>query len=97
MMRPRSEVVELAQLARVAVPAATVDRLCVELGHILDHVAMLGEVDTTGVLPMTHAVAMSLRLRPDEIAPPLPVEVATRGAAIVRDDGFEVPAVIRED
>lgn len=92
----RAEVDELAHLARLALDDATRERLRGELGTILAHVAHLGEVDTDGVEPMTHAVAMTLRLRPDEPAPPLPVEVALAGAPAVRDDSFVVPAVIRE-
>lgn len=91
----RDEVIELAHLARLALDDATIERLRGELGAILDHVAHLAEVDTAGVEPMTHAVAMTLRLRPDVPEPPLPVAVALAGAAAVRDDGFEVPAVIR--
>lgn len=92
----RAEVDELAHLARLAIDDATRERLRGELGAILEHVAMLGEVDTAGVEPMTHAVAMTLRLRDDVPGPTLPVEVATGGAAVVADGGFVVPAVIRE-
>lgn len=95
-MLTRAEIDELAHLARLALDEATRERLRGELGAILDHVAMLGEVDTAGVEPMTHAVAMTLALRDDVAAPPLPVEVATAGATGVQDGAFVVPAVIRE-
>lgn len=92
----RDEVTELAKLARLELTDEVAERLRGELGAVLDYVAMLGEVDVTGVEPMTHAVAMTLRLRDDVVETPLPVEVALGGAAVVKDDCFEVPAVIRE-
>ena len=61
----RDEVVELARLARIELSDEIVERLRGELGAVLEYVAMLGEVDVTGVEPMTHAVAMTLRLRED--------------------------------
>jgi aspartyl-tRNA(Asn)/glutamyl-tRNA(Gln) amidotransferase subunit C len=92
----RDEVVELARLARIDLHDDIIERLRGELGAVLEYVAMLGEVDVTGVEPMTHAVAMTLRLREDVAQPPLSLEDALGGAAVVRDDCFEVPAVIRE-
>ena len=90
----RDEVAALAHLARLDLATGDHERLASELGAILDHVAMLGELDVTGVEPMTHAVAIAPPLRADVPAPPLPVAVALAGAAVHRDDCFEVPAVI---
>ena len=95
-MLARDEVVELARLARIDLSDEIIERLRGELGAVLEYVAMLGEVDVTGVEPMTHAVAMTLRLREDVAEAPLSIEDALGGAAVVRDDCFEVPAVIRE-
>lgn len=92
----RDEVMELARLARIELTDDAAERLRGELGAVLDYVAMLGEVDVTDIEPMTHAVAMTLRLRDDVAEAPLPVAVAIGGAAVVKDDCFEVPAVIRE-
>lgn len=65
MALTRDEVAEIAQLARLAMSDAELESLRGELAAILDHVAALGEVDTTGVEPMTHAVPTTLRLRAD--------------------------------
>ena len=94
-MLTRAEVEELAQLARVALEAAEIEALRVDLSTILDAMAVLRDVDTTGVEPMTHAVPMTLRLRPDVPAPSLPEEVAIAAAPQRADDGhFVVPVVI---
>lgn len=95
MTLTREEVAEIAQLARLALGDGELDALRVELAAILDHVAALAEVDTTGVEPMTHAVPTVLRLRADQAEPSLPVEVALADAPVVREGGFEVPAIIK--
>jgi aspartyl-tRNA(Asn)/glutamyl-tRNA(Gln) amidotransferase subunit C len=96
MALTRDEVAEIAQLARLAMNESELEALRGELAAILDHVAALREVDTTGVEPMTHAVPTTLRLRPDAVEPSLPVEVALGDAPATSADGcFEVPAIIK--
>jgi aspartyl-tRNA(Asn)/glutamyl-tRNA(Gln) amidotransferase subunit C len=90
----REEVEELALLARVALGPDEVEALRGELGAILDHMAVLREVDTTGVEPMTHAVPMTLRLRADEPGPSLEAEDALAAAPRAADGHFVVPAII---
>jgi len=90
----RKEVEEIALLARLYLDPSELDRMQGELGAILEHFAALAQVDTTDVQPMTHAVPMDLRLRPDEPSPPLPVSEALRGAPAKQDDVFVVPAII---
>lgn len=91
MSLPADEVRAIAHLARLALTDAEVELLRGELAAILDHVAALAEVDTTGVEPMTHATPMTLRLRDDVVEPPLPAEVALADAPAVRAGGFEIP------
>jgi aspartyl-tRNA(Asn)/glutamyl-tRNA(Gln) amidotransferase subunit C len=90
----RAEIEAIAHLARLALTDDELERFGPELSTILDHVATLAEVDTTGVEPMTHAVPTALRLRDDVAAPSLPVAVALADAPAVRDDCFEVPGII---
>lgn len=91
----RTDVEEIALLARLELSAGEVDRLAGELSAILDHVEALQAVDTTGVEPMTHAVPMALRLRPDEVEPSLPQDVALAQAPARDGELFEVPAIIK--
>ena len=90
----RKEVEEIALLARLHLEPDELERMQGELGAILDHFGALAAADTEGVAPMTHAVPMDLRLRPDEPAPSLPPEEALRGAPARDGDLFVVPAVI---
>jgi aspartyl-tRNA(Asn)/glutamyl-tRNA(Gln) amidotransferase subunit C len=90
----RKEVEEIALLARLHLDPSELDKMQGELGAILEHFAALAQVDTTDVQPMTHAVPMDLRLRPDEPAPSLSIEEALRGAPAKQDNVFVVPAII---
>ncbi len=61
----RETVVKIAKLARIAATDAEIDALVPELNNILGWVEQLGEVDVTGVEPMTAVIPNHLRLRDD--------------------------------
>jgi aspartyl-tRNA(Asn)/glutamyl-tRNA(Gln) amidotransferase subunit C len=88
------EVREVAQLARLRLADEEVARLAVDLDRMLDYVHTLRELDTRTVEPMTHAVPFECPLRPDEVAPSLPVEDVLANAP--RRDGsfFQVPRIV---
>ena len=90
----RKEVEEIALLARLHLDGSELDAMQGELGAILEHFAVIANVDTAEVQPMTHAVPLELRLRPDEVAPSLPTSEALRGAPAKTGDVFVVPAII---
>ena len=58
---------KIARLARIAVSDAEVEALVPELNQILGWVEQLGEVDVTGVEPMTAVIPNHLRLRDDVV------------------------------
>ncbi len=58
---------KVASLARLAIGEAEAEALVPELNGILDWVEQLGEVDVTGVEPMTAVIPNTLRLREDVI------------------------------
>jgi len=90
----REDVEQIALLARLSLTEEEAEQLRGELTAILEHMDRLRALDTEGVEPMTHAVPMSLRLRPDEIDASLPVQAATGQAPARSDDQFQVPAII---
>jgi aspartyl-tRNA(Asn)/glutamyl-tRNA(Gln) amidotransferase subunit C len=63
----REAVRRIATLARIRVSDAEAEALVGELGNILAWVEQLGEVDVTGVEPMTGVVARHLPRRADEV------------------------------
>lgn len=61
------EVAKIASLARIRVTDAEVEAMVPELNGILAWVEQLGEVDVTGVEPMTAVIPNTLRLRADVV------------------------------
>ena len=60
-------VAKIASLARIRLSDGECEAMVPELNAILGWVEQLGEVDVTGVEPMTAVIENSLRLREDEI------------------------------
>jgi aspartyl-tRNA(Asn)/glutamyl-tRNA(Gln) amidotransferase subunit C len=60
-------VAKIAALARIKVSEAELEAMVPELNGILAWVEQLGEVDVTGVEPMTAVIPNTLRLRDDVI------------------------------
>ena len=58
---------KVASLARIAVSEQAAERLVPELNNILCWVEQLGEVDVSGVEPMTAVIPNHLRLRQDVV------------------------------
>ena len=57
---------KVASLARIAVTGDQAETLVPELNNILGWVEQLGEVDVSGVEPMTAVIPNQLRLREDK-------------------------------
>ena len=89
----------IASLARIAITDEDAARMAPELGNILGWIEMLGEVDTTGVEPMTAVIPNTLRLRDDVVnADPLTGgnirEQVLANAPVAEHGFFAVPKVI---
>ena len=63
----REEVAKIAQLARIRMGEGDLDTLVPEFNNILKWVEQLGEVDTSGVEPMTAVIPQAMRLRDDVV------------------------------
>ncbi len=88
------EVREIAQLGRLRLSEAEVDRLCGELGAILGYIEELKAVDTEGTEPMTHAVPFACPVRADEVGPMLSVDEALSNAPRREGGLFVVPRIV---
>lgn len=84
----------IAKLARIAVSDAEVEALAPELSAILGFVEQLGEVDVTGVDPMTAVIPNSLRLREDVISDGNIRDDVLANAPVAEHGFFAVPKVI---
>ncbi|ARU15265.1 Asp-tRNA(Asn)/Glu-tRNA(Gln) amidotransferase subunit GatC [Croceicoccus marinus] len=63
----KATVEKIASLARIALRDGEAEAFVPELNQILDWVEQLGEVDVTGVEPMTAVIPGTLRLRDDVV------------------------------
>lgn len=88
------QVRQVAQLARLQLKPEQVDHYAGQLSRILDVVSDLSKVDTTGVVPMAHPLAMVQRLRPDAVTEPNRRDDYQAHAPSVQDGLFLVPKVI---
>ena len=84
----------IAKLARIAVTDPEVEALVPELNNILGWIEQLGEVDVTGVEPMTAVIPNALRMRPDEITDGNVRDAVLKNAPVAEHGFFAVPKVI---
>jgi aspartyl-tRNA(Asn)/glutamyl-tRNA(Gln) amidotransferase subunit C len=90
----RSEVEKIAHLARLAVSEAEAESLSMDLSRILEFVAQMDSIETTGVVPMAHPLGMAQRLRPDEPNEPDRREAYQSIAPATEKGLYLVPKVI---
>jgi aspartyl-tRNA(Asn)/glutamyl-tRNA(Gln) amidotransferase subunit C len=92
------EVRRIAALARLRLSPEEEETFRVQLSAILDHVAVLADLDVSGVEPMTHALAaeggVAPPLRPDEVRPGLSHDEALSNAPARDGTAFQVPRII---
>ena len=94
-MRIRPEDVrETAELARLALDEAELERVAAELDGILGYMDRLAAVDVSGIEPTTHAVPLDCPLRADEPGSQLSIEEALADAPRREGNLFEVPRII---
>jgi aspartyl-tRNA(Asn)/glutamyl-tRNA(Gln) amidotransferase subunit C len=84
----------IAHLARIAVGDAEVPHLQGEINAILTFVEALGEVDVTGIEPMTSVIPMKLPMREDVVTDGGIAPLVLANAPLSEDGFFVVPKVI---
>ena len=84
----------VAKLARLEVTDGEKEKFTAQLNDILIYIDQLNELDTAGVEPMTHAIAVTNAFREDKVMDSLGTEGALANAPDTRGDFFRVPKVI---
>jgi aspartyl-tRNA(Asn)/glutamyl-tRNA(Gln) amidotransferase subunit C len=92
----RKEVLHIATLARLDLTEDEVTHLVRDLGSILEHVAELSQVDTSGVAGTAYLAVETAPLRRDEVQGSVDRESVLREAPRQGDGGFAVPAFVDE-
>ena len=89
------EILEVAELARLALTEKEATAFGPQLERILDHVRKLDALDLDGVPASRHAGLEQNVFREDEATPSLSPEDAVANAPDAVDDQFRVPRAIR--
>lgn len=89
-----SDVEYVAKLARLEITEAEKQKFTAQLNDILLYIDQLNELDTTGVAPMSHAIAVTNAFRDDKVADSLGTQKALANAPDARGEFFRVPKVI---
>jgi aspartyl-tRNA(Asn)/glutamyl-tRNA(Gln) amidotransferase subunit C len=92
----RDDVLHVAKLARLELGDAEVSRLVKDLGGILEHVAELAKVDTSGVPPTAYVAVEAIPFRPDDVITGVERDVALAEAPRSAEGGFAVPGYVDE-
>ena len=92
----RASALHIARLARLAIDDEELERVANELGTILEYVAQLDEVDTSGVEAVDSVFLEKMPLRPDVVAPGIAHDDALADAPRVAGGGFVVPGFVDE-
>ncbi len=88
------EVQYVANLARLDLAPGELEAMTGQLDRILSYVETLNELDTTGVAPTTHALAITNAFRDDAVRESLPRETALANGPAQNGEAFVVPRVI---
>ena len=88
------EVEYVANLARLEISDEEKEKFTLQLNDILLYIDKLNKLDTEGVAPMSHAIAVTNAFREDNIAVSLGTEKSLANAPDARGEFFRVPKVI---
>ena len=88
------EVEYVAHLARLEITDKEKETFTAQLNDILLYIDKLNELDTKGVEPMSHAIAVTNAFREDKILDSIGTEQTLANAPDARGEFFRVPKVI---
>ena len=88
------QVQHVIKLARLDPAPEDLAAMTGQLDRILSYVETLNEIDTTGIEPTTHALAITNAFRDDEVKPSLDREKSLANGPLQNGEAFVVPKVI---
>ena len=93
----RDNVAKVADLARLNLSEAELERYTEQLGAVLDHAEDVASLDLDGVPPTAHPLPLVNVLRDDVVVEGVDREEVLSQAPSVEDRRFRVPAILGED
>ena len=93
-MLSTEKVRNVAHLAHLTLSDDELEQMRQQLNDILKYMEKLNELNTEGVEPTSHAIALETAFREDEVIEPVGQERALQNAPDHDNEFFRVPAVI---
>ncbi|HML35100.1 Asp-tRNA(Asn)/Glu-tRNA(Gln) amidotransferase subunit GatC [Sporomusa sphaeroides] len=90
----RQDVETVALLSRLEMTPEELEAYAGQLNAILEYADILNKLDTKGVEPTAHVLPLKNVMRPDEVKPSLPRELALTNAPEAEDGYFKVPKIM---
>jgi len=90
----KDEVIHVANLARLDMDDANIEKFVGQIQMILEYVDTLNQVDTKGVPPTSHAISLTNAFREDEEREVFDRESALANAPEQENGNFIVPKVV---
>jgi aspartyl-tRNA(Asn)/glutamyl-tRNA(Gln) amidotransferase subunit C len=94
MTLSRADVEHVARLARLRLKDSELDRLAVDLSHILDAMDALRQLVTSAIPPTAQVIPLRSVMREDVARPSASRELILKNAPDVEDGEFRVPRVL---
>ncbi|MEW5908599.1 MAG: Asp-tRNA(Asn)/Glu-tRNA(Gln) amidotransferase subunit GatC [Thermodesulfobacteriota bacterium] len=91
----KDEVLRVAELARLELKQDEVMTLSEKIGKVLEYIALLNQVDTTGIFPTTHAIDLNNAFREDKEGEHLEQKDVFSNAPESENGHFAVPKIIK--
>jgi len=89
-----AQVRKVAKLSRLELSDAEVEEFTGQLSAILEYVEKMNELDTEGVEPLAHCLAIGNVLREDRVRESLGTEAALANAPQRDGEFFKVPKIL---
>ena len=90
----KDQVLYVADLARLDLDEASIDKFAVQIAKILEYVDQLRAVDTEDVRPTSHAISLTNAFREDRPGEHLDRNLALANAPQKEEGNFVVPKII---
>jgi len=90
----QAQVRKVAKLSRLELTQAEVEEFTGQLSAILDYVEKMNELDTSGVEPLAHCLAVSNVFRQDDVKESLGTEKTLANAPQRDSEFFKVPKIL---
>jgi aspartyl-tRNA(Asn)/glutamyl-tRNA(Gln) amidotransferase subunit C len=94
MSSPEIDVQYVADLARLKLSPEEISKFQKQLSDVLSYVTQLQKVDVSSVETSLNQSALENNLRPDVVAPSLPVAEALANAPLQSNDLIMVPKIV---